>query len=252
MGFSLIFGRSIMAFYEDISAYYDYIFPTGKEQLNFICEVAGKPPRDILDIACGTGGYSIKLADMGYTVTATDIDRAMVESVRNKINNSIRTINCVQAGMLDLKEKLTNKYDLAFCIGNSIVHLKNKEEILLFLISVKDMLKRDGSLIIQVINYDRILLKDIRELPVITNDETGLKFERYYEFDRENGMILFRTVLSVDNRKIENEIPLFPLTSDDAMELFNMAGYKKVKQFGNFNGDQFDKYNSYMMVLWAL
>jgi len=62
-----------MGFYEEISKYYDYIFPVGKEQINFITKVAGEGPKSVLDIACGTGGYALELAKQGYAVTAVDL-----------------------------------------------------------------------------------------------------------------------------------------------------------------------------------
>ncbi len=69
-----------MGFYEQISKYYDYIFPAGKEQIDFIETAAGTPPKKVLDIACGSGGYSVALAKDGYSVTAVDLDEKMVES----------------------------------------------------------------------------------------------------------------------------------------------------------------------------
>lgn len=240
-----------MAFYDEISNYYDYIFPTGAEQINFIREIAGKPPKALLDIACGTGGYTIELAKLGYELTAADIDEGMVEELRKKLSQDTGDIKCIRAGMLEMKEKLESKFDLAFCIGNSIVHLSNLEEIQDFLVIAKSLLKKDGRLIIQIINFDRIILKEINELPAIVNEEIGLRFERYYRLDKEENRVWFRTVLSVDGRMLENEIPLFPLQSDDLNDLLKKAGFKKVKLFGDFNGSDYDRYNSYMLVLWA-
>lgn len=240
-----------MAFYEDLSNYYDYVFPTGKEQLDFIREVAGNTPKALLDIACGTGGYSIELAKLGYNVTATDIDASMIEALKNKIPEQGRNVVCIKAGMLELAEKLQTKYDLAFCIGNSIVHLNDKDEIESFIKASKELLKKDGNLIIQVINFDRILLKDIKELPAIKNDKIGLNFERFYRYEKAINKIFFRTILSVEGKKLDNEIPLYPLLSDEVVEMLEEAGYKKVRTFGDFSGSKFDKYNSYMLVIQA-
>jgi glycine/sarcosine N-methyltransferase len=76
-----------MGFYEQISKYYDYIFPTGKDQVNFIKETAGQPPKKILDVACGSGGYSMELAKSGYAVTGIDLDAEMVNKAKEKAVN---------------------------------------------------------------------------------------------------------------------------------------------------------------------
>lgn len=240
-----------MAFYEDISQYYDYVFPTGTEQVEFICEAAGEPPKNLLDIACGTGGYSLALAERGYDVTATDIDAAMLAGLKQKLEGKNGDIDCVEAGMLDLARKLRAKFDLAFCIGNSIVHLNDKAEILEFLKIAKSLLKADGQLVIQIINFDRVLLKKVKSLPAIKNDDIGLTFERYYRFDEALNKIFFRTVLSVGERRLENEIPLYPLKSSELAEMLTEAGFDEIRLFGDFVGSEFDRYNSYMLVIKA-
>jgi 2-polyprenyl-3-methyl-5-hydroxy-6-metoxy-1,4-benzoquinol methylase len=240
-----------MAFYEDISNYYDYIFPTGKEQLDFICKAAGNPPKSLLDIACGTGGYSIELSRLGYDVTATDIDAAMIEALKNKLRDQGANIVCIKAGMLELADKLGQMYDLAFCIGNSIVHLNGRDEIVAFLETARGLLKTGGSLVIQIINFDRVLYKNIRELPVIKDDKIGLTFERFYRFDKDMNKIFFRTILTVSEMKIENEIPLYPLISDEILVMLKSAGFNNVKIFGDFGGSRFESYESFMLVLLA-
>ncbi|MEG2018666.1 MAG: class I SAM-dependent methyltransferase, partial [Clostridium sp.] len=162
-----------MGFYEEISKYYDYIFPVGKPQVDFISKFSGKPPRELLDVACGSGGYSIELAHQGYNVTAIDLDYAMVEGLRKKAANDNLDIKALQGNMLELRNKVNTRYDLAFCIGNSLVHLEGEEEIEKFFKEMKCILKEDGKLVIQIINYDRVLSQNITSLPNIENQEVG-------------------------------------------------------------------------------
>jgi len=240
-----------MGFYEEISKYYDSIFPIGDEQIRFLKEVLGKPKKSVLDIACGTGGYSLELASQGYDVTAVDLDAEMVHQLGIKVKSEGRSVKVLQANMLDLESKLSEKFNLAFCIGNSIVHLENLLQIKEFLKSAKKLLELEGSLVLQIINFDRILLKDIKNLPTIEDKKLGLTFERNYSYDKQSNTIYFKTNLIVDENIFENEIPLYPLLQDELVEAVTDAGFKKIKLFGDFNGSEFDKYNSFMLVLWA-
>ncbi len=240
-----------MGFYEEISKYYDYIFPTGEEQIAFLKEVLGKPPKSILDIACGTGGYSLGLSELGYNVTACDLDAKMLELLESKAEGQGLDIGVIRADMVNLNRQLSGRFNLAFCIGNSVVHLENINEIKEFLKNAKNLLENDGSLVIQIINFDRVLLKEVKALPTIENKNIGLTFERLYEYNREKNIIYFRTKLNVEGRSLENVIPLYPLLQDELVEAANAAGFKKLKLFGDFNGNEFDKYNSFMLVLWA-
>ncbi|AOT72047.1 class I SAM-dependent methyltransferase [Geosporobacter ferrireducens] len=240
-----------MGFYEEISKYYDYIFPVGKEQVNFIMKVVGKPPKALLDVACGTGGYAIEFAKQGYAVTAIDLDSKMIEALRTKILSHSLTINALQGNMLELSNQLNTKYDLAFCIGNSLVHLDEEKEIEIFLKEMKSSLNTEGSLVIQVINYDRVLANNVRSLPTIENEEIGLKFKRIYRHDPAINKIFFKTILEVGGNVIENEIPLYPILADNIVALLSNAGYNKVQLYGDFKGSEFDKNNSYALVLVA-
>ncbi len=241
-----------MGFYEEISKYYDKIFPVGNEQIRFLKEVLGTPPKSVLDIACGTGGYSLELAAQGFDVTAVDLDAEMVHQLGVKAKREGYPIKILQANMLDLESKLSEKYNLAFCIGNSIVHLKNILQIKEFLSCAKKLLDVNGSLVLQIINFDRIILKDIKSLPTIEDKNIGLSFERKYSYDKEENTIYFKTNLNVDGKSFENEIPLYPLLQGELVEAVTDAGFKKVKLFSDFNGNEFDKYNSFMLVLWAM
>src|SRR5690554_4626064 len=100
--------RSNMSkFYTEIAKYYDYIFPTGNAQLNLLKEVAGEPPKTILDVACGSGGYSMALRDLGYNVTAIDLDESMVNKLKDKDDD----INARVMNMLDI-DNLEEEFDL--------------------------------------------------------------------------------------------------------------------------------------------
>ncbi|MFD3156991.1 class I SAM-dependent methyltransferase [Haloimpatiens sp. FM7330] len=242
---------SVMSFYEEISKYYDFIFPIGKEKINFIKKVAGEKPKDLLDVACGTGGYSLELSKQGYNVTAVDLDYKMVEELRNKSLNNNLDINILQGNMLELNQKLNSKYDLVFCIGNSLVHLNEEKEIEKFFKEIKSLLKKGGSLVIQIINYDRVLMHNVNFLPTIENKDVGIKFKRIYNYDKNTNKVLFKTILQVNGKEIENEIALYPILSKDIIKLLRSSGFESIQLFGDFKGNKFEPHNSYPLVVVA-
>ncbi len=240
-----------MSFYERISNYYDFIFPVGKAQLSLITKVAGSPPKALLDVACGTGGYSLELAKQGYVLTAVDLDAKMIALLRAKVLSQKANIEVIQGEMLGISQKLDSKFDLIFCIGNSLVHLDGDTEIEDFFAEAKAMLTDGGSLLIQIINYDRILANEIAALPTIENEDIGLTFQRYYRYDSNLNKIFFRTILEVAGETIENEIQLHPILSDKIVQLLENTGFNNIELFGDFKGSKFDKNSSYALVLTA-
>ena len=243
-----------MGFYEEISKYYDYIFPTGDDQLNFVKSTSGHPPKRILDVACGSGGYTLELAKSGYQVTAVDLDEAMVQMANRKIEEQSINAKVFKCNMLELTDRLSGKYECIFCIGNSIVHLGSKSEILRALKQMYSLMEPGGALLLQIINYDRVIKYGVNELPTIKNEKIGLEFIRKYSYDRTQNLIHFETVLIVENSGIkeryENSINLFPLLSSDLEEILKEAGFKSIILYGDFSYSPFTN-DSYMLVTEA-
>jgi SAM-dependent methyltransferase len=233
-------------FYSELAKYYADLFPTGKAQIQLLAETAGQPPRTILDVACGSGGYAVQLQAMGYAVTAIDLDTEMIRQLNEKDAN----IQAWQMNMLDI-DSLPGSFDLIFCIGNSIVHLDSSAEIELFLRSCRCKLNGQGSLILQTVNYDRIIAKGIAELPTLTHDEKHLTLERHYRPSVNPGKVDFLTILSTPDSILENHVDLLPLQSHALLNLLKAAGFVHISFFGSFQKDAFKPHESFHLVAVA-
>jgi SAM-dependent methyltransferase len=231
-----------MDFYESISTHYDLIFPVDPETVDFI-DRRTKPCSRILDIACGTGGYSLALAGKGHRLTGIDLDRGMIEAARAKAQGlDLNTVFQVM-DMLEMVENLDPGFNLAFCIGNSLVHLESEEKIQQALFDCNRLLRPGGMLIVQIINYDRILAKGITSLPTLRDESAELEFVRIYELNPAKNMVIFQTELSIgkepDQRVIRNQVPLRILMSADFLGLAVSAGFQDLQLFGGFDEKPF-------------
>ena len=243
-----------MGFYEELSRYYDIIFPAAPATVEFI-EEAANGGKYILDIACGTGNYTIELAKRGYIVDGVDLDNEMINAGKKKAEAENLDINFIQGNMKDIKLLFSNKkYDLVYCIGNSLVHLDNENEIRQMINDVADITNDNGTLIIQIINYDRILDFNIDHLPTISRKEAGVEFVRNYVHDKSSGKILFNTEIQISNtygaHKYENSVALFPLRKEALVNIVRSAGYKNIEVYGSFSEEEYSV-NSFATVLVA-
>jgi len=98
-----------LGFYEEFSKYYDIVFPLGEAQLRFINKRA-KDKKKILDLAAGTGNYSIALAKEGYEVTAVDLDSEMVKNIEEKANKEEVKVTAIAMDMKEI-DKIGSKFD---------------------------------------------------------------------------------------------------------------------------------------------
>jgi SAM-dependent methyltransferase len=85
--------------------------------------LADLPPGGrVLDCACGTGQLAVGLAQRGFDVTASDASPGMVARTRalaaaNDVE--MRTIAC---RWRDLPAAADGRFDIVFCVGNSLTH----------------------------------------------------------------------------------------------------------------------------------
>ncbi len=228
-----------MSFYQVLSQYYDVLFPANHIQINFI-EKYSQPATRILDLAAGTGNQAILLAKKGYDVTAIDSSEQMIAIMKEKVQEEQVSLQCIRLDMEKIQELMISAYDSIICIGNSIVHLNSVEEIRQMVTDIFKLLESDGTFIVQIVNYDRILEQNIKELPLIKRDE-GITFQRTYEFLDEK--IQFSGVLTVEqNGKKEqflNTVELYPLQSFQLVSVLQEAGFSEITLFGDFMETEF-------------
>ena len=225
-----------MDFYSSISAHYDRIFPVDLQALSFLGSGL-QPGSRVLDIACGTGGYSLGLAERGHRVTGIDLDQAMIRRAREKAGDLAEPPDFRVMDMLSLTRSLEPGFDRIFCIGNSLVHLQGDEQIARLLADCFFLLRPQGELVVQIINYDRILSRDLTTLPTLHDEAASLEFRRSYDPDRAAGKVIFRTELRMEEgrRVIRNEIPLRIVTEEKLTALVRTAGFQRIETFGGFD-----------------
>lgn len=226
-----------MAFYEELSKYYDIVFPLGKLQFEFMTK-RFKDKKNILDLAAGTGNYSIALSKLGFNVVAVDLDEEMIRKIEAKNEEEKTSVKPHKLDMKKINELKDYNFDGIICIGNSLVHLDNMEEIKNVLSKMHDLLNDNGVVILQIVNYDRVLKKNVKELPLIDRPEYGVRFIRNY--DLEEGKILFKTKLVIDNQKsYKNCVKLYPLKSQDLISMLKEVGFKDIKLYGGFDEKEY-------------
>jgi len=204
-------------------------------------------------VGCGTGSYAVALAEKGYQVVGIDLDPEMISLAKDKGNKDL-DLEFSEMGMLNLEDNFSSaSFDGIYVIGNVLVHL-SKEEIAEFLNSTAELLKENGRLFIQIVNYERILELGIDGLPTIYSEDGSLRFERDYEYDQQENLIYFKTKLisEVESKILqENEIPLYPLRRDELVKFLEESGFEIKETYGNPKGEPFHPVESVPLILTA-
>ncbi len=219
-----------MAFYDEFAVCYDKIFPADPDTVKFLGSVFGPPGGKLADLACGTGGYALALAETGFEVTGIDLSESMIELAFEKAagRSGLRFFAQDMA-----KPEIGSDFRGWYCIGNSLVHLAGPAAILKALTRWRQLLAPGGRWVIQILNYDRILAGQIGTLPTITAPD-GSELTRAYEFSSKQEVI-FKTQLRCNGQIFTNAVPLYPLERAELRSLCEEAGLEIEDEFGEFD-----------------
>lgn len=229
-----------MKFYTSIQPWYDLIFPFSRVQRDFVLSFGDHPLLSVVDVGCGTGSLISSLGGIFRKTAGLDPDEAMLETARRQATDAGAGTWFIQAGMLDLKRVLAPRsVDRLICFGNTVPHLADEEEVAEFFRQARKVLKPEGMMMIQVINYDKILDQKSEGLPTIENDECT--FERKYLYPENAVHVQFQTrlTLKATGTVIENEVPLLALRPQRLREILGDSGFSGLEEFGSFKKEPF-------------
>ncbi|MGH1049206.1 methyltransferase domain-containing protein (plasmid) [Bacillus mycoides] len=217
-----------MTFYQMLMPYYDEIFPVNGNQLNFITSYL-QVGNSVLDVGAGTGNVAKALVEKGFTVTAMEPEKMMAAKICEKaaIHEGKFQVNTFGMQQIDNVPRI---FDGIYCIGNTLVHLDNMKEITDFLQKSFEKLKKNGKLIIQIINYEKVLNQKKFIFPVIKKKH--FSFKRDYAIEGEK--VLFTATLNVDDKEVSNSIPLYPITKQELLPILTECGFQSVEAYANF------------------
>jgi SAM-dependent methyltransferase len=231
----------ILTLYNQFAAYYDNIFPPKEPIKSFLMKHLTSAT-NILDIGCATGSYAIHLAQSKH-VKAIDLDKTMIQKAKLKDVNHLVDFN-VQ-NMLDLEGSQT--FDGIYLIGNTLVHLNTLQDISTMIQKIYEALTPEGVFILQIVNYDRVIMKNIDHLPPI--DQGDIRFERFYE--HQPPLIRFNTTLKTNTQTFSASTPLYPLTFEETLLILTNIGFHAISIYGDYEENPYELHESFHLILQA-
>lgn len=240
-------------FYDSISEHYDTM--TGFEQ-RFVHEkpffrllVEKYKIKSALDAGCGTGFHSLLLSQSGVKITAVDVSPEMLARTQVHARQLRLSITTIQSPFQELKKNIHEKFDAVFCMGNSLVHLLSKQDVQTALENFYALLKKDGLLFIQNLNYDRIVSR--REKIQSVKENKGKIFVRFYEYGKET---VWFNILRLEKKNDTmtyslDEVELRPLFKEEMSDVLAAAGFLDIQFYGSVKLEPFSFENSKDLVV---
>jgi|YNPBryantNP2012_1023418.scaffolds.fasta_scaffold00718_13 glycine/sarcosine N-methyltransferase len=220
-------------------------------------EAAGA--RRVLDFACGSGGHALWLAERGYAVVGVDISPAMIRLAQQKAQ--ARGVNATFAviGPDETLAGLGEPFDAVICLGNSLPHLLTQAALVAALRQMAHLLRPDGVLILQNLNYDLRWQRQPRWFAAQGGELDGrsVLVWRFADYDVPAGRIYFHVALfrqaGRDWAVEVHTTPQRPLFRADLLAALAEAGFERDRAFGRMAlpAEPFDAGKSADLVMVA-
>jgi len=148
--------------YDEFSADYHWLYSDGVlagkpflEQFEGLLKSIPSNSR-ILDCSCGIGVHALALAGQGFSVCGTDGSAGMVAQAKERSRGANIEIPFTVSAWNDLPGKIDQVFEVAFCLGNSIGHCANKQEMISSFKGIRSVLKKNGLLILDSRNWEKL------------------------------------------------------------------------------------------------
>ncbi len=220
------------SFYASWAEHYDEVFPVGPKA-SFVSQRFPLPAR-LLDLGCATGGVAFALAERGYGVHGVELEPTLLARARARLGAQPAVgLSFALGDMLALSAP-ERPFDGVICLGNTLVHLLDRAQRVAALRAMAAQVVRTGRLVLQIVNYDRVLARSVDSLPLI---ETGaLRFERrYLEITPERLIFEAQLRLGGSDTALTVRQPLAPLTRVQLDAELRLAGWHAVDWFGGYH-----------------
>lgn len=130
--------------------------------------VLGDAPLDLLDLGCGTGEHARYLQAQGHRVTGVDASPSQIQAAREAppALEGLPPAQFVEGDLIALADLVAPGFGGALCLGNTLPHLTETATLDRFLAGLASRLVPGAPVLLQLLNYDRILDRGERTFPV--------------------------------------------------------------------------------------
>lgn len=240
-------------FFDELAEDYDSMIPFAvavERKKNILKNIIIPDMKNVADLGCGTGTDSIALAQLGLNVTAFDSSERMINEAKMNAKSSGVDVKFYQHSVSEIPENFNGDFDLVISFGNTFANIDKKE----LNISIKkcyDLLRKEGILILQILNYHKII-NERERIVNVTGTDTNL-FVRFYDFKKDH--IIFN-LLKVNRSKLSDHslisTNVFPHLRDDFEKSLAWMNLGTIEFYGDMQLNHFDREKSKDLIVRAV
>jgi ubiquinone/menaquinone biosynthesis C-methylase UbiE len=240
--------------YKDFAAIYDELingdidYDAWANKILYICDKFNIEKRDYLDLACGTGNMTEKLAKHFKSIWAVDLSAQMLTEAESKLRTHNIKAKFVNQDICNLK--LNNKFDLVTCCLDSTNYIVEEENLKNYFNSVHMHLKDEGIFIFDINSYYKLTHILGNNIFTFDDEEVTYIWENFLEEDVVQMYLTFFVKEESLYRRFDEEHCERAYKESYLEKIIDKAGFKVLEKINNYEAYNFD--NSCERIVYVL
>lgn len=217
-------------------------------EVNFLINEASIPQHSkILDLCCGIGRHSMRLAELGYKVVGLDISSDFLKNAVEKSSRKGLSIEWINEDMRDIP--FENKFDLVFVMFGAWGFFDEDHENYAVFTAVNKALKMNGHFILDFLNRDWIMRHF--QPAYWVERETGYYLEKR-QFDNLKGRLNTENIfVKRDGQLLKWETSIRAFTLQEIIKSLESEGFSVCNVYGDLERKPYEL-NTPRMLLHAV
>ncbi|MFJ1753944.1 class I SAM-dependent methyltransferase [Kitasatospora sp. NPDC088134] len=231
-----------LAVYDDAD-FYDQEFAGRTHDIPFFLDRAVRAGGPVLEVACGTGRITLPIARAGVDVTGLDVVPAMLARARRRSAAEQLPVEWLEQDCRSIRTD--RRFALVFSATNAMQHLHDLDSVLAFLTSARDVLRPDGTLILDVFNPAPAKLSRLPDAPyhhksVADLDGTPLDVRASTGYDAATQVLHFTLdYLRAGERVRTKKVSMRCFFPEELLALCRLAGLDVLDRHGDYDASPF-------------
>lgn len=201
-----------------------------------ICNEHNIECKDYLDVACGTGNVTVRLAKHFKDIYAVDLSEDMLREAFNKLKENRIKGKIICQDMTEMQ--LNRKFDLITSVLDSTNYITDEDDLEKYFSSVKEHLKDDGIFIFDVNSYYKLSEILGNNIYTYSEEDVFYTWENVFEDDMVSMFLTFFVKQGELYGRFEEEHFERAYKEEELESALSNCGLKVINKFDGYSNNK--------------
>ena len=201
-----------------------------------ICNEHNIECKDYLDVACGTGNVTVRLAKHFKDIYAVDLSEDMLREAFNKLKENRIKGKIICQDMTEMQ--LNRKFDLITSVLYSTNYITDEDDLEKYFSSVKEHLKDDGIFIFDVNSYYKLSEILGNNIYTYSEEDVFYTWENVFEDDMVSMFLTFFVKQGELYERFEEEHFERAYKEEELESALSNCGLKVINKFDGYSNNK--------------